>query len=106
MVWARDPIYLRSTLAPAKALTGSAMVCPHFPAYCLLQIVKRCRELRVAAGPNDQRSDRMLRRFGASLQRGGRRFGRPRGKRAGVFEGPVEIALVGDEGVCNLLIFR
>ena len=39
----------------------SAMMCAHFPAYRLLQEVERRRDLRVASGPDDQRSDRMLR---------------------------------------------
>src|SRR6516165_10322437 len=83
------------------------MVCHRLPAHCFLQVVECRRELSIAAGSNYQRFDRMLRGVaGATLERGGGHLGRPWGERAGVFESPVEIALVGNERVCNLLIFR
>src|SRR6516164_4833515 len=104
---ARDPLHLRATLARAGCPAGSAVVYPHFSAHRLLEIIERCGKLSIVAGADNQRLDRMLRSFGrAGLQRAAATSGRPAGQRSGVLESSIEIALIGDDGVRYLLIFR
>src|SRR6516162_2075532 len=103
---ARDPLHLRATLARAGCPAGSAVVYPHFPAHRLLEVIERCGKLSVVASADNQRLDRMLPGFcNAGFERCISSSGRLLSQRSCIFEGSIEIALIGDNGVRYLLIF-
>src|SRR3954447_3748521 len=99
----------RASNPPDRCCPGSmlsAVLRSHFSAYRLLQKVESGGDLRVVAGPDDHRLDRML-RLGISGPTGGCGAGaRWRVDRASVLQSPVEIAFEADHGIRYLLAFR
>src|SRR5205814_6517113 len=83
----------------------SAVLRSHLSAYRLLQKIESGGDLRVVAGPDDHRLDRVL-RLGGADPTGGCGARARRVDRAAVLQSPIEIALEADHGICYLLVFR
>src|SRR5438067_5616451 len=86
--------------------TMSAVLRSRLSAYRLLQEVESGGDLRVVAGPDDHRLDRVLRLGGTGATGGCGARARRRVDRAAVLQSAVEIALEADHGICHLLVFR